>query len=195
MTSPINFNRFLVKEHVGLLKAANNFDIYEANSGEKVMECREPKLGLITKILRFTDYKTLTPFNIVITTPEGKQVLRIERGISLFLSNVIVKDERDRVIGGFKQKFFTIGGKFDVLDKRDRVICQLVGNWSSWNFCFKKYEKEYANVSKEWAGLSKELFTSADNYVLQIREFLPEDSRERKLILAAVMCIDMVLKE
>jgi uncharacterized protein YxjI len=45
------------------------------------------------------------------------------------------------------------------------------------------------------AGLGKELFTSADNYVLKIDPSLPAESSLRKLILAAVMCIDMVLKE
>ena len=43
--------------------------------------------------------------------------------------------------------------------------------------------------------LVKELFTSADNDVLQISESVPADSMVRQLILAAVMCIDMVLKE
>jgi hypothetical protein len=39
------------------------------------------------------------------------------------------------------------------------------------------------------------LFTTADNYVLQINENVPADSPLRVLILAAVMCIDLVLKE
>lgn len=46
-----------------------------------------------------------------------------------------------------------------------------------------------------WAGMGKEFFTSADNYVLQIEENVAQDSPLRQLILAAVMCIDMVLKE
>ena len=56
-------------------------------------------------------------------------------------------------------------------------------------------DKELAHVSKKWAGIGKELFTSADNYVLQISDEVPPDSKLRQLILAAVMCIDMVLKE
>jgi hypothetical protein len=39
------------------------------------------------------------------------------------------------------------------------------------------------------------MFTSADNYVLEISETVPADNAARQLILAAVMCIDMVLKE
>ena len=43
--------------------------------------------------------------------------------------------------------------------------------------------------------MGKELFTSADNYVLTIDPEIPAEAPARKLILAAVMCIDMVLKE
>ena len=43
--------------------------------------------------------------------------------------------------------------------------------------------------------MGKELFTSADNYMLQTSDSVPTDSLIRQLIFAAVMCIDMVLKE
>jgi uncharacterized protein YxjI len=50
-------------------------------------------------------------------------------------------------------------------------------------------------VSKKWAGLGKELFTTADNYMLAIDDSMGADDSRRILIVAAVMCIDMVLKE
>ena len=56
-------------------------------------------------------------------------------------------------------------------------------------------ETELAHITKKWSGVGKELFTSADNYILQISESVPVDSVARQLIVAAVMCIDMVLKE
>lgn len=188
-------NLFLVKEHVGILKAANNYDIYDPETGEIVMECREERLGTLTKLFRFTDLKRMTPFDIQIRTPDGRQVVRITRGISVFLSNVTVLDLNDQVIGGFKQKLFSIGGAFNVLDASDNPICQLKGKWTGWNFKFMAGEIEFARVTKKWAGIGKELFTSADNYVLKISETVPEGDVVRKLILAAVMCIDMVLKE
>lgn len=195
MSDVIEKNLFLVKEHVGMFKAANNFDIYDPSTGEIIMECREPSLGFFTKLLRFSDYKRMTPFDVQIRTPDGQRIVRIQRGISLFLSKVIVSDHNNNVIGGFAQKLFSIGGKFDVLDKSDQVICKLEGKWTGWDFSFKNGEKEYAHVSKKWSGLGKEMFTSADNYILEISNDIPENNDVRKLILAAVMCIDMVLKE
>ncbi|MFC1820527.1 phospholipid scramblase-related protein, partial [Thermodesulfobacteriota bacterium] len=66
---------------------------------------------------------------------------------------------------------------------------------TGWDFKFMADGTEFAHVTKKWAGIGKELFTSADNYVLEISEAVPENDVVRQLILAAVMCIDMVLKE
>ena len=106
-----------------------------------------------------------------------------------------VFDEQNQKIGGFKQKFFSIGGAFSVLDANDQKLCDLKGKWTSWEFRFLSGEAELAKVTKKWAGLGKELFTSADNYVLQVSEEVPPNQPVRQLILAAVLCIDMVLKE
>ncbi|MFT7033673.1 MAG: hypothetical protein ACJA2S_002181 [Cyclobacteriaceae bacterium] len=195
MNQVLNRNLFFVKEHVGMFKASNNYDIYNPESQEMIMECREPNLGFFTKILRFTDYKRMTPFEVIITTPSGAKVLSVKRGISIFLSDVDVFDENDQLIGKFKQKFFSIGGKFDVLSPSVEVLCTLKGKWTSWDFRFEKDDVEFAHVSKKWSGLGKELFTSADNYILQIDDKIPADNPLRILIMAAVMCIDMVLKE
>ncbi|MES2933743.1 MAG: phospholipid scramblase-related protein [Pseudomonadota bacterium] len=195
MHSVLRNNGFFVKEQVGMFKASNNYDILDPVSSQIVMECREPSLGFFTKILRFTDYKRMTPFHVHINTPQGQKVLSVKRGISIFLSKVEVFDENDRLVGSFKQNFFSIGGAFNVLDAQDVAICTLIGKWTSWDFKFMKGNDQLAHVSKEWAGMGKELFTSADNYMLTINDKVSADAPARLLIMAAVMCIDMVLKE
>jgi len=195
MNSILNRNLFFIKEHVGIFKAANNFDILDPESQEIIMHCREEKLGFFTKMLRFTDYKRMTPFNVEIKTPKGEKVLTVKRGISIILSTVEVFDENDVLVGSFKQKLFSIGGKFNVLDPNENVLCKLQGKWTSWDFKFVNENNEFGHVSKKWAGLGKEMFTTADNYMLEINESVPKDDPLRTLILGAVICIDMVLKE
>lgn len=195
MSNALDRNLFFVREHVGMFKAANNFDILCPETGEELIHCREDNLGAFTKLLRFTDYKRFTPFDIELRTPEGETLLSIRRGISIFLSKVDVFDADGQRIGGFKQKLLSIGGAFKVLDADDNEVCALKGKWTGWDFRFLAGEKELAHVTKKWAGLGKEMFTTADNYVLTINESVPTGSPGRKLILAAVMCIDMVLKE
>jgi uncharacterized protein YxjI len=195
MHPALRHNLYLVKEHAGLFKAANNYDVFDPETGEELLECREPHLGFLTKMLRFTDYKRNTPFDIVVTTPSGDPVLRVRRGVSLFLSKVDVFDADDERVGGFKQKFLSIGGAFTVLDDEDQPLCHLKGRWTSWEFTFEQNGVEFAKVTKKWAGLGKELFTTADNYILEIDDAVSPDSPLRTLILGAVFCIDMILKE
>lgn len=195
MNPILNNNLFFVKEHRGIFKAANNYDIINPNSQELMLLCREQNLGFFSKMLRFTDYKRMTPFDIEITTPTGESILRVKRGVSFFVSTVEVFNEKEQLIGKFKQQFFSLGGKFNVLDVDDRVVCTLKGKWTSWDFKFMQDNQELAHVSKKWAGIGRELFTSADNYMLKINDVVKENDPNRILILAAVMCIDMVLKE
>ncbi|MCC9016742.1 MULTISPECIES: phospholipid scramblase-related protein [Flavobacterium] len=195
MNPILNQNLFLVKEHVGMFKASNNYDIYNPESNQIILNCRENNLGFFTKMLRFTDYKRMTPFNVEIAAASGEKLISVKRGIAVFRSNVEVFDDKERLIGTFKQKFFSFGGRFEILDKNEKPVATLQGKWTGWDFKFTHENKQLAQVSKKWAGMGKELFTSADNYVLQIEETVAQDSPQRQLILAAVMCIDMVLKE
>jgi len=55
--------------------------------------------------------------------------------------------------------------------------------------------RDLLGVTKKWAGPGKEFFTGADNHMLQVSAEVHADNPLRQLILAAVMCIDMVLEE
>jgi uncharacterized protein YxjI len=191
----LNRNLYFVKEQVGFFKAANNYDVFDPETNQPLLQCREERLGIMTKMFRFTDYKRLTPFEVIVRTPDGQPVLCVKRGIALLRSIVDVTDESGNRIGGFRQKFFSFRDRFSVLGSNDQPLCTLQGSWTSWDFKFMSGDHELARVSKKWAGLGKELFTSADNYMLSIAEDVPPDNPIRGLIFGAVMCIDLVLKE
>ena len=195
MNPILSRNAYFVKEHVGMFKAANNFDILDPESGQIILECREPKLGFFTKWFRFTKYKRYTPFAIEIRDSTGEPVAYVRRNASFFRSIVQVFDEKETPVGSFRQKLLSIGGEFEILDAEGNSGCMLKGSWSSWNFRFERDGVLLAQVSKKWAGIGKELFTSADNYMLVIEASVPSADPIRRLILAAVLCIDMVLKE
>ncbi|WP_338410741.1 phospholipid scramblase-related protein [uncultured Flavobacterium sp.] len=195
MNSILSRNVFLVKEKVGMFKAANSYDIFNPENGSLMMSCTEPNLGFFTKLFRFTDYKRMTPFHVVVSDTQGKPIVSVKRGVALFKSDVEVFDQNERLIGVFKQKVFSFGGKFEIHDANDRHLCTLQGKWTGWDFKFVQHNKEIATVSKKWAGMGKEFFTSADNYVLNIDNSVGAEDPIRQLILAAIMCIDMVFKE
>lgn len=189
-------NLFLVKEHVGMFKAGNAFDIFDPQTGRMVLEGREPSLGWVTKIFRFTKYKRHTPFRLEIGDPARTVQIVVRRGVSFFMSKVTVEDGAGRTLGLFQQKVFSIGGSFRLMDSTGQEIAQLKGKWTGWDFHLVRGERQLAHITKKWAGLGKELFTSADNYVIEIDEAnVPPGDPLRPIILAAAACIDLVLKE
>jgi uncharacterized protein YxjI len=194
MHTILKHNLFFVKEHVGYFKASTNYDVYDQNN-QLILECREPNLGWFTKLLRFTEYKRMTPFEVTVNTPAGQNILTVRRGWTIFRSEVEVFDENEVLQGRFRQRMLSLGGKFDIHDENDAVQCSVKGTWTSWDFSFEKDGVQLAQVTKKWAGIGRELFTTADNYVVSIDPTLSDKNETRLLILAAALCIDKVLKE
>ena len=67
------------------------------------------------------------------------------------------------------------------------------GDWKGWNFRFTAGDRELGVVTKKWAGLGKEFFTSADNYMISIHG--APNPVANILLLAAGLAIDTVLNE
>ena len=196
MSEVLNKNTFLIKEHTGLLKTAYNYDIVDPETNTIIMECREDNVRRYTRFFRlFNLFRHTTPFDILIKIPGNGQLARVTRGIPLIASNVKVFDENNVIIGGFKQRFFSISGTFDVVDANDNIVCTLKGGFTGSNHRFLGPDNvELASVTKQWAGLSKEIFTSADNFLLHIDDAVLPNSITRRLVLGSVICIAMVLK-
>jgi hypothetical protein len=69
----------------------------------------------------------------------GRTVLRVLRGFTLFRCQVSVFDENEALIGWFKQRLLTIGGKFDVFDASGSQVATLKGKWHSWDWRFQVF--------------------------------------------------------
>ena len=108
---------------------------------------------------------------------------------------VNVMDEKGNLVGTMKRKFRLGGAKLELNDAMGQLICTLKGNFIGWDFKISKDDQEWANITKKWAGIGKELFTSADNYILEINHLVPKDDKVRTIMLGAVLCIDFLLKE
>ena len=188
-------NTFAVKEHLGWMKLTSSYDVLDPSTGETLLECRELRVGLLVKTLRLLGFKTLAPFRIDIQTPDGEPVLSVRRGFSAVLSRVVVEDERDAPIGQFKQRLLSIGGSFNVQTLDGETLCTLKGSLIGRKFRFLRDKIELARVHQRWAGLGRELFSTADSYVIEIEDTVPPGNPLRGLILAAALCVDQVLKE
>jgi hypothetical protein len=70
------------------------------------------------------------------------------------------------------------------------------GNWKGWDFKFiTKSGREIGTVTKKWAGLGKELFTSADNYIISLSDITNRRSKRERTVAGPGIAIDVVFKE
>ncbi|MEJ7800266.1 MAG: phospholipid scramblase-related protein, partial [Ilumatobacter sp.] len=67
-------------------------------------------------------------------------------------------------------------------------------NWRAWNFRIEDDSGvEVARVTKTFEGVAKTMFTTADNYVVQITHRSPEPLNS--LVIASALSIDTALKQ
>ena len=196
-SSPLDLKQFVVKEHVGFLKLADVFDIFDAQTQAKVALARETPGGLI-HALRFLINKKLLPNQVSVTLNDenGPLLFLIRKPFTFFRSKVWVEDAAGKRLGYFVSKFFSLGGGFWVHDEFDQPVAEVKGDWKGWNFKFLTTEgKELGLVTKQWGGLAKELFTSADTYAVSIHDAAAADRSLTILLLAACLAVDIIYKE
>jgi uncharacterized protein YxjI len=197
MAGLLDRKTILVREHVGMFKAANAYDLLDPTFGEVIGRAQEQVSGLWRKVLRFTSWKTKLSFTIHFhdATANDAVVLTVHRPFTWFRSVVTVRDAEGNVVGAFRQKLMAIGPKMHILDPGGREIGMLTGNWTGWNLqIVDASEKVLGTVTKKWAGIGKELFTSADNYVIDLSEDV-KDAGMRRMLFAAAITADLVYKE
>jgi uncharacterized protein YxjI len=184
---------FVVVESAGLARAGNVYDILD-DSGKKAGKVIEEVPNFFKKILKFTPLKTLLGFNIKFFDQEYNLLISLRRRFTFFLSKVDIYDGNNNPMGYFNQKFKFIIAKFDVCNADNKKIATLKGDWKDWNFKVIDPNKiEIGIIKKKWAGFFKEIFTTADKYIIYIAENVPYS--EKLLILSSAIIIDMVLKE
>lgn len=195
MHDVLNQNLFFIEEQVGFLKATNNYDVYDPRTQEMIIICREENLSFATKMVRFSPFKNRSGFNLIVKTAKGEKLLTVRRegGASIYKTKIEVLDADDQLIGKFQAKSFP-KGNFEVLSPEDTLLYTLNKSGEQ-DFTFIKEGNQLARIGKKWAGASKELLTTADNYLLQIMVTVPPNDPLRLIIFAAVLCIDMVLYE
>ena len=195
--SPLDLREFIVKEHIGVLKLADTFDIFDARTQAKIALAKETPGNLI-HVLRFLINKQMLPNQVTVRQGDenGPVLFTIDKPFTFLRSKVLIHDASGQALGYFKSKLFSLGGGFWVHDMKDQTIAEIKGDWKGWNFKFLNPQGgEIGLVTKKWGGLAKELFTSADTYAVSIAESGGEDRTTRILLIAAALAIDIVYKE
>jgi len=189
-------NALFVREKVAFAKLTDTYELFDPATQMTVGEVRdEPSAWakwfrlLVNKSLmptRFQVYESGRP-DPVMTVVKHPQFLRPRMEVH-FLG---------RLLARFQGRIFSWRHVFDMLDPvSGQPMAELRGDWKGWNFQVLGPDgRARAVITKKWSGLGRELFTTADAYMVALAEGASADPSGLALALAAAIALDAARKD
>jgi uncharacterized protein YxjI len=184
----------VVNQKAKLIEINNEYAIYDQNA-RQLGSVREVGQSNLKKAARFlTSLDQYMTHKLQVVDMQGTPLLALTRPAKLVKSRIVVEDSAGHEIGQIVQQN-AIGKIRFGLESGGQQHGLIQGeNWRAWNFAIKDHnDTEVARITKTWEGLAKTMFTTADNYVVQIHSPLEEPMRS--LVIAAAVSIDTALKQ
>ena len=189
-TEPI----LVVNQKAKLVEVSNEYAVYDQN-GTQLAAVREVGQNALKKAVRlFTSYDQYLTHSLQVVDMQGNVLLGLTRPAKLIKSRMIVTDPGGREIGQIVQQN-AIGKIRFAIEAGGQQIGSINGeNWRAWNFNIRDHtDTEVARITKTWEGLAKTMFTTADNYVVQLHRQLADPLRV--LVVASALGVDTALKQ
>ena len=184
-------NTFVVKEKAKLLSSRNSYEILD--EGGAVIGTAEQATGGLAQLIGMVAGAPPTKIEFR-EKPDDSLVFTVRRAGMLF-KKVQVLDAQGKIIGLYKSKKFSLSGGFHVYDGAGKHVAEIRGKMFKSNYTFFQPDgkTEMGKVAKKWAGMMKEMFTSADTYAVQIDPAFADEPTVKMLILGAAVAIDSLM--
>ena len=130
----------------------------------------------------------------MVRAPDGTPLLALTRPAKFAKSRMQIAYANGTPIGEIVQENFW-GKKRFGFSVDGAVIGGIRGeSWTSWDFALEDANgTEIGRINKQWAGVGRELFTTADHYQVQIHHELPYPLR--LMVIASAITVDTALKQ
>ena len=195
MSDLLNRNVLVVNQKAKLIELTNEYKILD-QEGLEIGVIRQEGQSTARKVLRFVSkLDQFLTHKLAVYDASGQKVVELLRPAKFLKSTVEVSDGAGRPVGKIVQQ--NVVGKirfaFEGAGGNDLGSIN-AQNWRAWDFAIQDNTgADVGRITKKWAGLLKEGFTTADNYVLEITGKV--SSELRLLILAAGAGVDLALKQ
>lgn len=189
-TEPI----LVVNQKAKIIELNNQYSVYNKD-GQQIAAVNQVGQTAAKKALRLlTSLDQFMTHRLEITDGTGQVLLRITRPAKVMKSTVIVSDANDQEIGRIVQD--NVFGKihFTLQAGGHTYGAIKAENWRAWNFRIEDHTgQEIARITKTFEGIAKAVFTTADNYVVQMHTQIPQPLNS--LVVAAALSVDTALKQ
>lgn len=184
----------VVNQRAKLIEVNNEYAIFDQH-GTQIGAIRQVGQSSAKKALRMiSSVDQFLTHKLQIVDTQGNVLLALTRPAKVMKSKIIVQDAHGAEVGQIVQQ--NVVGKIRFgLEANGHTYGTIRGeNWRQWDFRVDDHAgEEVARVTKTWAGLATTLFTTADNFVVQIHR--PLEDPLRTLVVASALAIDTALKQ
>jgi uncharacterized protein YxjI len=184
----------VVNQKAKIIELNNQYGVFN-QQGQQIAAVNQVGQTTAKKVMRLvTSLDQFMTHRLEITDPTGAVLLRLTRPAKVMKSTVIVTDGNDQEIGRIVQD--NVFGKihFSLQAGQHTYGSIQAENWRAWNFRIEDHAGvEVARITKTFEGVAKTLFTTADNYVVQIHHQLPQPLNA--LVVASALSVDTALKQ
>ncbi|MFB8000816.1 phospholipid scramblase-related protein [Nocardia sp. NPDC056000] len=189
-TEPI----LVVNQKVKLIEMANEYAVFD-QQGRQIGAVVEVGQSALKKAVRFmSSYDQFMTHKLEIRDGQGQTVLRVTRPAKVFKSRFVIEHGNGAPIGEIIQENMIGKINFSFVVNGQQIGGIRAENWRAWNFMIHDHTgQEVARITKTWEGLLKNMFTTADNYVVQIHRQLPQPLLS--MVVASGLAIDTALKQ
>jgi len=184
----------VVNQKAKLIEVTNEYKVMDQN-GNQIGSVTEVGQGALKKVLRFvSSVDQFMTHRLEIRDAYGQPQLLLTRPAKFLKSKVVVSRPDGSPVGEIVQQNMIGKISFAMNANGQKVGAIKAENWRAWNFSIVDHaDNEVARITKTWEGLAKTMFTTADNYVLQIHYQLPEPLLS--LVVATALTVDTALKQ
>jgi uncharacterized protein YxjI len=190
LTEPV----LVVNQKAKIIEVTNEYAVFdrEANQIGAVRQMGQSTARKALRLLTSLDQFLTTRLEIV--DMAGSVLLRLTRPAKLLKSRVVVEDPSGREIGQIVQQNVVGKIRFSLEAGGQPLGAINAENWRAWNFNIQDNTgTEVARITKTWEGLAKTMFTTADNYVVQLHR--PLEDPLRSVVVGAALGVDTALKQ
>ncbi|MFD7708735.1 phospholipid scramblase-related protein [Streptomyces sp. NPDC059785] len=184
----------VVNQKAKLIEVTNEYKVMDQN-GNQLGSVVQVGQNFFKKVLRFvSSLDQFMTHKLEIRDAYGQPQLLLTRPAKIFKSRVVVERPDGQPVGEIVQQNMIGKINFAMNVNGQQVGAIKAENWRAWNFAIVDHaDNEVARITKTWEGLAKTMFTTADNYVLQIHYQLPEPLLS--LVVATALTVDTALKQ
>ncbi|MEV6162839.1 phospholipid scramblase-related protein [Streptomyces sp. NPDC052052] len=192
--SLFNQQVLVVNQKAKLIEVTNEYSVFDQH-GNTIGSVVQVGQSALRKVLRFlTSVDQYLTHRLEIRDAYGQPQLLLTRPAKFIKSRVIVERPDGQPVGEIVQQNAIGKINFAIMADGRQIGAIKAENWRAWNFAIVDHnDAEIARITKTWEGLAKTLFTTADNYVLQIHYQLPEPLLS--LVVATALTVDTALKQ